>query len=359
MQYRWSGRRWCCGALLGPTALLLASAAATAARADTVAYWRFERGPAGAAAGTVPDSSGNGLTATAVNGPVYRAAVPAAMVPQTGAVNQHSLEFNGSSQRVFVPDYPELALTRSFTIEASVYLHGQSGPSDNIVFRGDDRPGLDAYVLNVIGGSVYIGVTDAADRVATTNAPIAFNTWVHVAAVLDDAAGTLSLYTNGVRRGSVATAIRPLAALDPGASPGVGIGSVQSSGYDQWFDGLIDEVRISDEALVPGQFLNARGPSASLPGDANFDGSVNLADFGILRQNFGLSGAGWGSADFDASGTVDIADFGILRANFGRTDDAAAAAAAAFATIPEPAAAAGLLTLAAAGARLPARRRRW
>ena len=87
--------------------------------------------------------------------------------------------------------------------------------------------------------------------------------------------------------------------------------------------------------------------AASLPGDANFDDTVDLADFGILRQNFGRSGAGvgWGSGDFDGSGAVNLADFGILRANFGKGDTAAAAAAAAaFATIPEPASV-GLLGL--------------
>ena len=106
--------------------------------------------------------------------------------------------------------------------------------------------------------------------------------------------------------------------------------------------------------VVNGNFLvRAAG---SLPGDANDDDVVNLADFGVLRQNFGRSGAGvgWGSGDFDGSGTVNLADFGILRANFGRT---AAPAAAAFATVPEPSAAAGLIVLALAGTRRRARRR--
>ena len=48
-------------------------------------------------------------------------------------------------------------------------------------------------------------------------------------------------------------------------------------------------------------------------GDANFDGRVDLADFGILKSGFG----GGGQADFDSNGKVDLADFGILKSTFG------------------------------------------
>ncbi|MEM7807140.1 MAG: dockerin type I domain-containing protein [Planctomycetota bacterium] len=57
-----------------------------------------------------------------------------------------------------------------------------------------------------------------------------------------------------------------------------------------------------------------------LPGDANGDGTVNLADFGILRANFGTTGTAlFSQGDFNNDGNVDLADFGILRANFGMT----------------------------------------
>lgn len=57
-----------------------------------------------------------------------------------------------------------------------------------------------------------------------------------------------------------------------------------------------------------------------LAGDANGDGAVNLADFGILRGSFNLTpvDANYSIfADFDGSGFVDLADFGALRGNFG------------------------------------------
>jgi hypothetical protein len=74
------------------------------------------------------------------------------------------------------------------------------------------------------------------------------------------------------------------------------------------------------------------------PGDANGDFDVNLADFGVLRANFGRSGIiGFSNGDFNGDGTVDLADFGILRANFGNTANLAAIDAWR-ATVPEPAA---------------------
>ncbi len=57
-----------------------------------------------------------------------------------------------------------------------------------------------------------------------------------------------------------------------------------------------------------------------LVGDANGDGRVDLADFGIVRTNFGRSlFDGGASGDFNGDGIVNLADFGLLRSNFGAT----------------------------------------
>ncbi len=57
--------------------------------------------------------------------------------------------------------------------------------------------------------------------------------------------------------------------------------------------------------------------ASRLDGDANGDGVVNLADFGILRANFGSTTAVFATGDFNADNIVNLADFGVLRANFG------------------------------------------
>ncbi len=99
--------------------------------------------------------------------------------------------------------------------------------------------------------------------------------------------------------------------------------------------------------------LTAEADSVLL-GDANGDGTVNLADFGILRANFGLTG-GFASANFNNDLIIDLADFGILRANFGSSNASDLAILDAWAaSIPEPTA--GLMAVAGLG--LLARRRR-
>ncbi len=103
----------------------------------------------------------------------------------------------------------------------------------------------------------------------------------------------------------------------------------------------------------------------TLAGDANLDGKVDSADFGILADNYGASGAVWDEGDFNYDGKVDSADFGILAVNYGQSagsnadvvtaadwsalDAFAAANAVTLSAVPEPATG-GLLLLAGLGA---------
>jgi hypothetical protein len=67
----------------------------------------------------------------------------------------------------------------------------------------------------------------------------------------------------------------------------------------------------------------------ALGGDANRDGTVNLADFNILAANFGSSGATFSRGDFNYDGTVNLQDFNILAGRFGQSVAPAASNAAA------------------------------
>jgi len=245
------------------------------ARADTVAYYRFNEGAAGTAAsaatGAILDSSSNGYNGTAINGPVYSSSVPANPIPLTGQSNPTSLSFDGTSQRIFIPNSDAgLTLTHSLTLEAYIYVMPLvAGSGDgNVIFRGDDSYSYDPYRLTVgLGGtgSTTIGFAVTAldiftgEDIATLTAPIPDNTWIHVAGTLDDATGVMDLYVNGQLANSTTTTIRPFEILN-GANPGIAIGALQNNG--EYFHGLIDEVRISNAALTPNQFLDVPEPSA-------------------------------------------------------------------------------------------------
>ncbi len=82
-----------------------------------------------------------------------------------------------------------------------------------------------------------------------------------------------------------------------------------------------------DASTIVGQGLNPQGHTEawravlthpSPPGDANFDGQVNLDDFGLLKANFGLGKepedvAYRAHGNFDGDRDVDLSDFGMLK----------------------------------------------
>jgi hypothetical protein len=245
---------------------------AALAHAGTEGYWRFEEGTAGSAAsgtGTIVDSSGNGNSGTPIDGPLYSSDVPVSTVPATGATDKLSMSFNGTNQRIFIPDSSSLAITQSLTLEAYIKpLSATSGgpyEQEQIVFRGDDRGGYDPYQLFKQNGNLVFEVTDASNDSAEVTAPLpAIGQWMYVGGTLDDSTGNMDLYINDNLVASTTTSIRPYGTLESNENPGLGIGNVESSTYSEYFDGLIDEVRISNAALAPSQLLDAVPEPASL-----------------------------------------------------------------------------------------------
>jgi fructan beta-fructosidase len=240
------------------------------ARAGVVGYWRFEEGSAGQAAtgaGSVVDSSPNHLNASPFNGPVYSPNVPS--FGHQGA-DSLSMEFNGTSQRLLVPDDPRLQLTHSLTIEAFVdprpLSAGEIG--GDVLVRSDDRSGLDPYRLTMqFTGDMLFQIMDASGQYCALTAHVPFNEWHHVAGTLDDATGSMKLYVDGNLVASTVTAVRPFASLDPNLSPGLGIGALNSANPDfgpEYFNGFIDDVRLSDTALTPDQLLVPEPSSATI-----------------------------------------------------------------------------------------------
>jgi hypothetical protein len=254
------------------------------------------------------DSSGNGNSLYTWDnnstGHQYTNNVPAAIVPQTGAPNTFSIYNNGSFPASFtwsknsLPslDIEPLVLT-NWTIEASIL--GTSFPSF-ATFVGRDGNGVatntGGFILNEFGtlsnsgtdgnlaplyfsarsGRLWVQFTDADGRtyqLADPTGTLSLNTWYNVAAVSDGT--TLYLYRDSgsgyVLLSSLALAGTGNTALtyDAAGSNTAGdtqwgwtvgrgrYGSNDAQGQnhvDRWF-GRLDEVRISDMALDPSQFL--------------------------------------------------------------------------------------------------------
>ena len=76
---------------------------------------------------------------------------------------------------------------------------------------------------------------------------------------------------------------------------------------------------------------------AAIPGDANFDGIIDVGDLGLLSAGWG-SGAAWGAGDFNGDGTVDVGDLAILSANWGASYPGGAGMSSDTGNIPLPSA---------------------
>jgi hypothetical protein len=100
---------------------------------------------------------------------------------------------------------------------------------------------------------------------------------------------------------------------------------------------------------------------ATLLGDTNLDGNVDVADLGNLASSYGASsGALWVQGDTNYDGKVDVTDLGNLASNYGgqlvtapSLDGGLAEVMSQVASVPEPAglAIAGLLAVIATGSR--------
>lgn len=251
----------------------------------------------------------------------------------TGEVGK-TFNFNGLNGWAALGDPSSLAFTQSFSIEGWIKVNGLPTNYNfgSIMFRGDDRGGLDPYQLDITkNGDLQFGIDNASNQGISIVAPIATGQWVHVAATLDDATGAMTLYENGTVVAQVTTTIRPFATLDPTQEPGVGIGNSNAlDNYDVPFNGLIDELSVYNRALTPGEVLDIykAGSSGKVISPIAVDnpsvvdgsgGTTTPITFTIARTG-SLSGSltvNWTTADdtaiagtdyVAASGTVTFAD---------------------------------------------------
>lgn len=272
--------RWSAVAAFAGT--VVAAALIGPASAATVAYYRFEDGtpPNTIGVNGATDSAGGddhmtGFPTTA-SGPQFSATVPVTTIAQTGAPNAVSAAFSGDDD-LFDSDNPTPLRTNPFTnvtIESWVRFSSLTG-FQTIVGRDDNgNPGLGTGAQSLLyfqknSANVFrvemITASNTNIQVNSTFAPVV-DTWYHLAAVGDSSAGTLTLYVDGNSVGST-TGFNGMFNPDGSVTAAndtswtIGRGQFNGNPADRMI-GFIDEVRISDTALAPSQFLNVPEPSA-------------------------------------------------------------------------------------------------
>ncbi|HEX7278699.1 MAG TPA: LamG-like jellyroll fold domain-containing protein [Solirubrobacterales bacterium] len=151
-----------------------------------------------------------------------------------------ALSFDGTNDRVDVPDAASLDLSNAMTLSAWVRPAANTGWRA-VLFkeRGTTSMAYALYGSNSGGKPTAENFTGAVNAVPAPSA-LALNTWAHVAATYDGA--TLRYFVNGAQVASKAVT----GAMPNTANP-LRIGG--NAVYGDWFSGLIDEVRVYNRAL--------------------------------------------------------------------------------------------------------------
>src|SRR4029077_8904992 len=216
---------------------------------------------------TVADDSGNGNTGTIVNA-----------TWTTAGKYGNALSFNGTNARVDINDAASLHLTTAMTLEAWVNPAAVSSAWRDLVYKGNDNYYLMGTTdhSSLPGGGIIAGGTYAETFGTTT---LATNTWTHLATTYDGA--TLRLFVNGVQVSSVVKTGNIVTSTNPLQLGGDSI-------YGQYFQGVIDEVRVYNVALTAAQ-VQADMNTPIAPDTQPPTAPSNLAATGISGNQISLN----------------------------------------------------------------------
>lgn len=204
------------------------------------------------AGSTVLDLSGKGNSGTIIN---------AARVAGKYA---NALSFNGVNARVSIPDSLSLHLSAALTMEAWINPAIVNGNWRDIIMKGADNfylEGTSAGSGAPAAGGTFLG----GPLTAPSSLPA--NTWSHLAATYGD--GFLRLYVNGAQ---VASAQRNTP-ITISTSP-LEIGG--DSLWGQFFQGLIDEVRIYNVVRTPAQIQADMNTPIGMPATPPTSGTITV-----------------------------------------------------------------------------------
>jgi methionine-rich copper-binding protein CopC len=222
-----------------PVTWSFTTAAPSTLQTGLVAEWQFNEG----SGTTTADDTENGHTGTLVGSVSWT----------TGLVGPYALSFSGGY--VTIPDSPslEFSATQSFSLTAWVDVPSLPGQWTGVVSKS--RNSGSGYGIEIDPNNDWVYVSG---NVATLYGPAVNTGWSLVSLVQNAAAGTQTLYVDGLPQ------------ISGPAQSSNGTGSLcigGDNGIDSYFNGTIEDVRIYNRALTSGDFssLMAEPPAGTFP----------------------------------------------------------------------------------------------
>ena len=270
---------------------------------STIAFWRFEEGVAGAQVVPgvqLPDSSNHNNTLQTPDtdhAPTYSSSVPSGPTNPLlsnalsmdfsanpgGTAAARELNTGGATGDINTHQFPQMTLEASFNPSAIggyqtiVGREGMSYPGDTIT--GDADLYLQLIPVNGLNFLSIRGHQTSNGQFIICNGvtSILAGQWYNAAAVADG--HTLSLYLQTTPNGAynLENSVPFLGAVgNQNTNWSVGRGFYGGAATDRYF-GAADEIRISDNALSPSQFLFAPIAGATVTGRVSLEGVPDLS----------------------------------------------------------------------------------
>lgn len=166
------------------------------------------------------------------------------------------IEMDGVLSGWMVKDNPAFAIRNAITVSTWIkpITYVDRGPGAQILFRGDDRSGVDPYSFVIQGdGCIYFSIQDEQQQAANVKAQLKLNEWTHVLASFDSKTGMLKMFLNGKLSASNTTTIRPMVRLDAKQGAGIGVGNIQwdKGPHNQPFHGILADLRLYNCVVEP------------------------------------------------------------------------------------------------------------
>lgn len=178
-------------------------------------------------------------------------------------------DFSGPKSGLHFGDLRPLKISDSITV--SLWINPRSyvndGPGAQILFRGDDRSGVDPYSLVIHGdGTINFSIQNEFQKGVHVSSELPLQRWSQVTANWDSETGFLKMWLNGELVAMTKTSIRPFSDLDRAFAPGVTVGNVQNDlgPHNQPFNGMLADLRLYRGAWTPDE-LDLRLPTNEPP----------------------------------------------------------------------------------------------